>query len=923
MVQTAKIDHNRAKTSSPATSSPTVEERMGTFLTQGHTPMMAQYHVLKADHPDCLLFYRMGDFYELFYDDAIKASEILNITLTQRGKAKGNPIAMCGVPFHAYEPYLAKLIRAGCKVAICEQTETPDQAKARAKREGRSTSKTLVNREAVRIVTQGTLTEDHLLDARQNNYLCCLSDVANECGVAWLDLSTGAFMVQSTSISNLQAILERIDPSEILIADKFAEKYHEPLKFIENKLTQQPISLFNSDNTGQHLQSFFNVDTLAGFGNFNRAEISAAGALIDYVLRTQKGKVPYITRPEKMTSGSIMEIDAATRKSLELIRTLSGERKGSLLETIDQTITGAGARMLQSCISAPLADTKQINARLDRVEYFVNDQNMRSIIRDFLRGAPDMARGLSRLSVDRGGPKDLCIIRDGLAQSEIIRAQLQDDTKTRSIFKITLENMQQITALSALQDQLKQALEETPPALARDGGFIRTGYDAKLDDLRMLRDKSRQLIAALQEKYQKQTNISSLKIKFNNVLGYFIEVPAKHGNALMLKSGDNDNSAQSDHPFVHRQTLANVVRFTTVELSELERDISSAAEKIIAIEQDIFANMVRTTISLSENIIRIARAISSIDMTSALAELAQNMNYVRPKIDRSQTFEIIEGRHPVVETVLQKQSAAFIPNDCILNPNQKLWLLTGPNMAGKSTFLRQNALIAIMAQAGSFVPATSAHIGIIDKCFSRVGASDDLARGQSTFMIEMVETASILNQSTQNSLVILDEIGRGTATYDGLSIAWACVEHLHNKNKCRTLFATHYHELTTLESSLKDMSCHTVDVKEWQDDIIFMHKVIKGSADRSYGIHVAQLAGIPATVISRANTILEMLESDKKTKSPQDIMQALPLFDLAPEKTTHEPSELEKKLNDIDPDSLSPRDALDILYKLKSTLKTD
>ncbi len=906
-------------------SSMTVEERMGEYLEQGHTPMMAQYHVLKADHPGCLLFYRMGDFYELFYDDAVKASEILNITLTQRGKAQGNGIPMCGVPFHAYEPYLAKLIRAGCKVAICEQTETPEQSKARAKREGRSTSKTLVNREAVRIVTQGTLTEDNLLDARQNNYLCALSEVAGECGVAWLELSTGAFMVQTTPVAHLRAVLERIDPSEILLSDKLVSKYHEILTLSEHKLTPQPVSLFNSENTAQHLKKFFNVDTLESFGNFNRAEISAAGSLIDYVLRTQKGKIPYISNPEKMASDSVMEIDAATRKSLELIRTLSGERKGSLLETIDCTITGAGARMLQSYISAPLANIKRINRRLDRVEYFVNDADMRSIIRDFLRGCPDMARALSRVSVDRGGPKDLCMIRDGLAQSEIIRAQIQDDNNSRNIFEDLLKNLQQKPALSTLQDQLKQALEENPPALARDGGFIRTGYSAKLDDLRLLRDKSRQLIAALQGKYQKDAGVTALKIKFNNVLGYFIEVPAKHGDKLMLKARENGNDAQQNNQFVHRQTLANVVRFTTVELSELERDISSAAEKIIAIENDIFAKMVQSATGLSEEICTIARTIAAIDVSAALAELAQNMNYVRPNVDQSLNFDIIEGRHPVVETVLQKQSTAFIPNHCNLNPDQKLWLLTGPNMAGKSTFLRQNALIAIMAQAGSFVPATSAHIGVIDKCFSRVGASDDLARGQSTFMVEMVETASILNQSTDRSLVILDEIGRGTATYDGLSIAWACVEYLHNKNKCRSLFATHYHELTTLEETLNTLSCHTVQVKEWDNEIIFMHKVIKGSADRSYGIHVAQLAGIPSAVISRSNTILEMLQSDKRTNTPQEIMNELPLFDviLAEETQVHEPSKLEQQLADIDPDALSPRDALEILYALKNTLKAD
>ena len=892
-------------------AAPTMDEKMAVFLAQGHTPMMAQYHVLKADHPDCLLFYRMGDFYELFYDDAIKAADILDITLTKRGKSQGNDIAMCGVPHHSCEPYLAKLIRAGQKVAICEQTETPEQAKARARKEGRSPSKALVNREAVRIVTQGTLTEDTLLDARQNNYLCSISEIAGECAVAWMELSTGSFTVQSATSDNLRTILERIKPSEILLSDKLLEKYSSALSSFEQKLTTQGSSLFDTQNAAKHLEQLFNVGTIESFGSFTRTEISAAGALIDYILRTQKGKTPHISPPERLACGNIMEIDAATSKSLELVRTLSGERKGSLLEVMDYTLTSAGARLLHSCLSAPLADIDMVNRRLDRVECFANNINLRSIIRDFLRGSPDIERALSRLGVDRGGPKDLCVIRDGLAQSEIIREQMQDDNIAAKTFSDLLKKLQQIPVLSALQDDLIRAMNDTPPLLTRDGGFIRLGYCAKLDELRILRDKSRQLIAELQEKYQKETSITTLKIKFNNVLGYFIDMPARHADKLMVASDNN--------PFIHRQTLANNVRFTTTELSELERDISSAADKIIAIEQDIFNQLVQKTSALFAEIGVIARTISAIDVSSSLAELAQNMNYVRPIIDNSKKFEISGGRHPVVESVLQKQSEPFVTNDCNLNPEQKLWLLTGPNMAGKSTFLRQNALIAIMAQTGSFVPASSAHIGIIDKCFSRVGASDNLARGQSTFMVEMVETASILNQSTERSLVILDEIGRGTATYDGLSIAWACVEHLHDKNKCRALFATHYHELTTLENTLKNLSCHSVQVKEWDNNIIFMHKVISGSASRSYGIHVAGLAGIPSSVISRASAILNMLQSNKTAKTTtQKVIDELPLFNT--EITKQEPSEIEEKLENINPDKLSPRDALDILYDMKQIM---
>ncbi|MGH1375866.1 MAG: DNA mismatch repair protein MutS [Alphaproteobacteria bacterium] len=896
-------------------NNPSFEQKMDYFLGQGHTPMMAQYHALKSEHEECLLFYRMGDFYELFYDDAITASAVLDITLTKRGKSQDEGIPMCGVPYHSHEPYLAKLIRAGHKVAICEQTETPDQAKARAKAEGRSTSKTLVKREAVRIITQGTLTEDNLLDSRSNNYICSISENDGHYALAWLEISTGTFMVQELQEQNIRSAIEAIAPSEILISDALAEIHQETLRPIHETVTQQPKSLFDYHSAQNNIKNIFETEAIESIGDFTPVEISACGALIGYIMRTQKGKVPYIARPERISSGSIMEIDAATRKNLELIRTLSGERKGSLLDTIDRTLTSSGARLLQAELSAPLRDVNLINHRLERIECFINNSDLRSILRDFLRNMPDIERALSRLTVGRGNPKDLCMMRDGLIQSEIIRAQIQDSKDARDVLNDLSQQLSQTPALSNLQDILKVAIDTEPPAHMREGGFIRTGYSAKLDELRTLRDESRTLIAKLQGKYQILSSIDNLKIKYNNVLGYFIEVPAKRADSLMVKPGNDE-----DNPFIHRQTMANAVRFTTTELSELERDISSAADKIIAIEQDIFDKVVRNVSELSGDIYTVSSAISALDVSSSMAELAQTMNYVRPTVDNSVQFEIIEGRHPVVETVLKKQSESFVPNDCNLNPKQKLWLMTGPNMAGKSTFLRQNALIAILAQIGSFVPAESAHIGIIDKCFSRVGASDDLARGQSTFMVEMVETASILNQSTDRSLVILDEIGRGTATYDGLSIAWACVEYLHNTNKCRSLFATHYHELTSLEDELEHVSCHTVQVKEWKDTIIFMHKVIQGSADRSYGIHVAGLAGIPKAVISRAETLLTMLQPEKGEYTQKQV-PTLPLFDSAFDTlAVPKPSDAEKLLNDINPDDLSPREALEILYTLKSKL---
>ncbi|GJL85333.1 MAG: DNA mismatch repair protein MutS [Micavibrio sp.] len=886
------------------------------FIADGHTPMMAQYMTIKARYPDALLFYRMGDFYEMFHDDAVKASETLDITLTKRGKSDGTDIPMCGVPFHSYEPYLAKLIRAGFKVAICEQSETPDQAKARAKKEGKPASKALVSRDVVRVVTQGTLTEDSLLDARESNYLAALTEVGGQYGLAWLELSTGSFTVQPCFETDVATVLERIDPGEVLLPDKLAQDLREPLESFQEKLTLQSTSLFDSENARKRLERMFGVGTLESFGGFSRAEIAAAGALIDYIERTQVGKMPRLSPPRQISMGAVMEIDAATRRNLELTRTMTGERKGSLLDAIDRTITGAGARTLQSYLSAPLTDIAAINTRLNRVQCFADETDLRGLIREQLKAVPDMERALARLSVDRGGPRDLTMIRDGLIQSEIIRAQIQSNQNAKESLNAQLETLKQNPDVAGLQDKLRAALASDPPFLARDGGFIEKGYSDQLDKLRSLRDESRRLIAGLQTKYQQDTGIDKLKISFNNVLGYFIEVTAKHGDKLMVKDEGGSN------PYVHRQTMANAMRFTTPELAELERDIASAGEKSLAIEQEIFTELVREVVGLSEPIGAIARTLAKLDVSSALAELATELDYTRPILDDSLTFNLEGARHPVVENALRKQSEAFVPNDCNLDPNQKLWLLTGPNMAGKSTFLRQNALVAIMAQIGSFVPASSAHIGLIDRLFSRVGASDDLARGRSTFMVEMVETAAILNQATNRSLVILDEIGRGTATFDGLSIAWACVEHLHEVNKCRALFATHYHELTSLTSSLSSLSCHSMQVKEWKGDIIFMHAVVAGAADRSYGIHVGKLAGLPPAVITRAEDILKLLQSGEQSGALARLADDLPLFTAMADNPQEElgSTELEKKLTEINPDDLSPKEALEALYALKSII---
>lgn len=876
--------------------------------TESHTPMMTQYHAVKAAHPDCLLFYRMGDFYELFFKDAEIAASVLGITLTRRGKAEGTDIPMCGVPFHSYEPYLAKLIKAGHKVAICEQTETPEQAKARAKAAGQSASKALVQRSVTRIVTQGTLTEDHLLDARTSNHLACVAKAEGRIGLAWLDISTGSFYVTAPETSDLAAALDAAAPREILIAEGLQQTLHALQHYEGAAITRWPSSLFDSGNAIARLQNIFGVGTLDGMGGFTAAEITAAGALLEYTERTQVGKLPFLAPPQHIQSRVVVGIDPATRRNLELTQTQTGERKGSLLHAIDRTQTAAGARLLGEWLSAPLTDPALINKRLDRIACLKDAPALLTDIGQHLKSIPDIERALGRVTAGRGGPRDLCGLRDGLSSMVMARAILQQQEASRIVFADILADLQIEPTLQTLQDKLKAALINDPPALARDGGFVAPGYHTRLDELKLLQHDSRRLIAGLQQKYQQISKVDALKIKHNNILGFFIEVTARQADGLMRGA---------EGPFIHRQTLANAARFTTTELAELERDISSAQEKSLALELEIFEDLCAACASLSSTFKRIARALAALDVAAGLATLAADENYARPMIDGSAAFSIQGGRHPVVEQALRPNGKAFVPNDCTLPDGAQLWLLTGPNMAGKSTFLRQNALIAIMAQAGSFVPAEAAHIGVVDRIFSRVGAADDLARGRSTFMVEMVETAAILNQATPRSLVILDEIGRGTATFDGLSIAWACVEHLHNVNKSRGLFATHYHELTALTDTLKGLSSHSLEVKEWKGDIIFLHHVVPGAASGSYGIHVGKLAGLPAPVIARARQVLETLQQAGHTGKLQD---NLPLFSFTAETTPPQPpasSALEDFITAINPDTLSPKEALELLYELK------
>lgn len=874
------------------------------------TPMMSQYLAIKAEHPECLLFYRMGDFYELFFDDAVKAAAALDITLTKRGQHQGEDIPMCGVPVHAAEGYLARLIKKGFRVAVGEQTEDPAEAK---KRGGH---KAVVKRAVVRVVTPGTLTEETLLEARRHNFLAALARAGREMALAWCDMSTGDLVTQPVAMDGLGAALARVAPGELIAPEKLLEGEDGLYGLFSDwreVLSPLPDSRFDSVNGEKRLKAVYGVASLDGFGEFGRAELAALGALVAYLELTQVGKLPQLKPPVRLNAGALLEIDQATRRNLELAVTLSGERKGSLLATIDRTVTGAGARLLSARLAAPLTDPAAIGDRLDAVSWALDESRVRDDLRALLKSAPDLERALGRLTVGRGGPRDLLALGQGLGLTAKIKAlAAQSASSPPREIETALEDL---GVHDVLVDRLSRALKSDPPMLARDGGFIQRGYAPELDRFVQLKDEGRRLIANLEARYRKDTGNDGLKVKFNNVLGWFIEVTAKHAE----KMGE---------PFIHRQTMANAVRYTTTELSELARDISEASDKALAVELELFDNLVNEAVARAREIGLAAAAIARLDVAAGLAELALALDYRRPRVDGSLAFTIEGGRHPVVEAALKAEGEgkAFIANDCDLARENRLWLVTGPNMAGKSTFLRQNALIAILAQMGSFVPAQSAHIGVIDRLFSRVGAADDLARGRSTFMVEMVETATILNQATERSLVILDEIGRGTATFDGLSIAWACVEHLHEAAKARALFATHYHELTVLAERLDALSPHCMKVTEYDGAVVFLHEVGAGAADRSYGIHVAKLAGLPPNVVTRAEEVLRALEKGEQSGAVTRLVDDLPLFRAAPQpampsQAAKGPSETEKALAEINPDDLTPREALDTLYRLRGLME--
>ncbi len=869
------------------------------------TPMMAQYLEIKAAHPGALLFYRMGDFYEMFFEDAVNAAAALDIALTKRGKHDGEDIPMCGVPVHAAEGYLLTLIRKGFRVAVCEQMETPAEAKKRG-------YKSVVKRDVVRLVTPGTLIEDSLLEARRHNFLAAFSDIRGSCALAWVDISTGAFFVMAVDLAQLGPELARLAPSELVVADSKEEVLRPITEDFGIPITTLGPAAFDSAAGLGRVTNLFKVATLDAYGSFSRAEIGAMGALVEYLEITQKGNLPLLRPPQQEAQAKTVQIDAATRRNLELTAGLSGGRGGSLLDAIDHTVTAAGARLLERRIASPSRVLETVSDRLEAVAFAVSDQQMCQALRTKLRSVPDMDRALSRLSLDRGGPRDLTALRAGLIQAQEIAALSQ------AAFPTLLSNaFDDLGGHNALIDRLDNDLVAEPPLLVRDGGFIAQGCDAELDEARTLRDEGRSVIAQLQQDYAAQSGVQTLKIKHNNVLGYFIEVTATHADKMM--------SAPLNESFIHRQTTANQVRFTTVDLSSLETRILNAGAQAIEIEKRHYEALKTLILDAAAQISQTARALAEIDLATGLAHLAVTESWCKPTLDTSRAFEIEGGRHPVVEKALRQQGGApFIANDCDISAQDtaSIWLLTGPNMAGKSTFLRQNALIAILAQTGSFVPAASAHIGLVSQIFSRVGASDDLARGRSTFMVEMVETAAILNQADDRALVILDEIGRGTATYDGLSIAWATLEHLHDVNKSRALFATHYHEMTALAGKLDGVENATVTVKEWEGEVVFLHEVRRGAADRSYGVQVAQLAGLPSAVIARARVVLDALESGERQggATQKTLIDDLPLFAATPQPPVTKPkaSPALDMLTAIHPDDLSPRDALDLIYKLKA-----
>jgi DNA mismatch repair protein MutS len=875
---------------------------------------MAQYLEMKRNHPDAMLFFRMGDFYELFFDDAIAAGKALGITQTFRGTHNGQPIPMAGVPHHAAEGYLARLIKAGHRVAVCEQTEDPAEAKKRG-------SKAVVRREIVRIVTPGTITEEALLEARVANCLAAIGLAAGgrEAALALADVSTGRFEVFPLTPAALADVLGAIAPREVLVADSVMMAPDVARATDGLTLTPRPDARADAKLGERLFRDAFGVSTLDGFGTFTRAELIACGLLFDYLAVTQAGGQARLDPPIRTAPDTFLAIDPATRASLEIERSTRGARQGSLVAAVDRTVTAAGARLLALRLSRPSRDHDEIERRLDAVAFFLDASDKRDFTRDALKRASDLERARMRLSLRRGGPRDLAALAACLAVGEQICADLssQDDPPAEIASACAALALADKPRLAAFAQQVSAALARELPVQARDGGFIAAGHDAALDETRSLKEDARGVIARLEVGYAAETGISGLRIKHNNVLGFFIEVNAKHGDAML--------KAPLAATFIHRQTMANAMRFSTTQLNELEAKISRADDEALAREMEIFNRFLAEADALGPELALVADGLARLDVAAGNADWAAEASAVRPEIVGAAVFEAEGARHPVVEAALRASGQGFTANDCRLDARgssgPRLMLITGPNMAGKSTFLRQNVLLAILAQAGCYVPARKLRMGLADRVFSRVGASDDLSRGRSTFMVEMIDTAAILNQATPDSIVILDEVGRGTSTYDGLAIAWAAVEHLHEVNKCRALFATHYHELTGLADTLTACANASLRAQEWKGDLVFLHEVRPGPADRSYGVQVAKLAGLPSAAVKRAEAVLKKLEAKEGGAKR---LEELPLFAAftAQQPDVRAPSEADQMLAGLDPDTLTPKEALELVYRLKKAAET-
>ena len=878
------------------------------------TPMMRQYWSIKSQYDGCLLFYRMGDFYELFFEDAIIASQILGIALTKRGQHLSEDIPMCGVPFHAAQNYLHKLLRSNHKVAICEQMENPKEAKKRG-------AKSVVKREVVRIITPGTLLEETILDSSSYNYLCAIFKKKNMVSVAYADISTGDIFFTTIHPKQLQSLITRIDPKEILIPRILSQDEHISLALKDHQFSMEelPMAQFHHQNCLEALLKLYHTQTLEGFGSFLESEIIALGRLVDYIYLTQKDHIPRMRFPKKEEISTNMEIDSASRKSLEIDKALHENAKHHLLKVMDKCLTSMGKRLLHQRLSSPLIDIILLEKRYNEIEFFLQEEEFSESLKNILKNVPDLARAIGRLSCGHGGPRDIKLVSSHCMVAHTIKTLWSKKVRSMHessydlVFYIDIfENfISMLPDFSELIHTLDQALHDELPLLARDGGFVKKGFDAQLDTINYEKNESTRIISGLELTYKKETGIESLKVKYNNIAGYHIDIPTQKVDKVT-------------DIFIHRQTMKNSVRYTTLDLQDWSQKMMEVDQRKLACEMRVFEELLEKILSHSDDLNRQADMMAEIDVALGLAVLAKQKNYCRPVLTKDPLWDVVKGYHPTVEDALHEDGKNFVTNDCHMSENERILLLTGPNMAGKSTFLRQNALIAIMAQAGSFVPAQKCHIGIVDKIFSRVGAADNLARGQSTFMVEMVETASIIHHATKNSFVIMDEVGRGTSTQDGLSLAWAIVEYIFEKIGCRTLFATHYHELTQLTQKYHAIKNISMKVSEWEDKIIFHHQVIEQAAEASYGIYVAQLAGMPYSITKHAKKLMLEL-NDKSGLTPQ-----MSLF--SREQKEHQASkedeykkieqEILQELSEIDIDDLSPRDAFITLTSLVEKIKT-